>query len=280
MTQTTLETNAAHLRAVLVEMSWGDPSTPTIARYTTWTDDLVFDTHTFQGRPSMEVVLGANTGVIDDKPSTITAPRTLEPFSSLLPGFRHAPVTVRIWKADPRDVGGTARLKFIGKISKTAKNAGGKGTLVKVSVSSVKSDLSLRVISMPATPECQNRFGGRACRKDASSSIRTLVISAIRTPESTCITLAGSGSPATVLDNDIFEMGYVTVEGLSIPIKRSRENWTIDLFTTVPASWAGKTAKIVPGCNKTIARCRFWNNESRFNGLGAAIPAYNPLYEQ
>ena len=52
------------------------------------------------------------------------------------------------------------------------------------------------------------------------------------------------------------------------------------LVDAMPPSWDGATVVVLPGCDRRPDTCEnVHDNIKNFNGIGKAIPAYNPNFE-
>lgn len=296
MPETLLETSPASKYAVLVTLTWGDPGALHIARYTQWDeplnitipehvicgDTIAEETVTFASVPSLAVDMGEISGSIEDKPTKIEILATKEPFASMVLGFRHARVSVKIEHVDP-DHTSTLRTIFFGFVQTCTKNPGGRPGLIRATCGGVKAQLAQIRLGIPATSECQWQFGGFGCGVDRSTDTYTGTVTALGDPSDNAVTLLlpGVTVPATQLINVKYRRGQVRVDGLSIPIRVSHEDGRFELFSIPPPSWAGADCTLLPGCDKRYTTCKStWNNKEQFLGCGIAIPPRNPVFEQ
>ena len=281
--QTSLETSPASPYAVLVTMSYGDSDTPTIRRYARWTNDISISGQTFLSEPTLDVELGVQHGGTEDKPHKVTMSSKRDPFSNLILGFRHSKVHVVIEQLNPSDLS-TRRHLGEGDITLIVKNPNGRPGLARATVGTLKLRIADTRVGIQANSTCDNLFGNdptSPCRLDVSAWIRTGTVASVMTPDRNVITLTlpGVSTPATQLPNNRYRRSYIEVDGLRLAVKRSLENRSFELFS-IPAPYlVGRPAILHPGCDGRLETCRLWNNEQNFNGDGATIPKYNPVFE-
>ena len=276
-----LDIKPASSLAVLLTATYGDPASPTVRRYTSWTSNIILGSETFTSEPTLDVSLGRKDGSTEDNPTKVTISYQQEPFDRLVLPFRHSKVKIKIEQIDPFDVS-TRVVEYVGTVDIVRKNPNGRrGNLCEVQLFGVKYRLGKAVLSLPMNTRCDNRFGGRLCRVDASAWDRVGTVTSVGSPRanSVVLNLTGISDPATQLPNDRYENGAVVVQGLAIPIKRSLATGTFELAMVPPPWWEGEACKVFAGCNHKLTACRIWDNEINFNGRGCKIPARNPVFE-
>lgn len=257
---------------IFVEFKYGNPVSPTYLRLTDWTADTVFGSFTFTATPTMSIKGIEITGVLDDKPVQISLELVAGSLQDKLSnGSPHSPVYVTIWEriystegADP-----VLLVLFKGKIHRGMRNYMGQPSLVMLEAVGQKSRLDV-AMGVSANPECWLTFGGRGCGISVPTSTGTMTVISGK-----AVTITGlTGQP-----DRTWHRGYVERDGLRIDILDWLSGTGFTLMRRPPDSWLNQTVTVYAGCDKSIARCRYWGNESRFCGFGWATPAYNPLFE-
>lgn len=261
---------------VLVEFKYGDLSAPTYARYTDYNEDYVGG---FLATPNMSIKLPENSGTFEERPLDLEL--NLDAFTSVAgSGLAHSPIYVSVREITRALIGGpqaTDLQHYKGRVMSTIKNYQGRSNRVLLKCLCVKSRLTIPLAS-PANHHCVWTLFGRGCGLAIASYRVSGTITAIDGKEVTSVTPGvTTGHP-----DKYWHRGYISYDGLNIAI----QNWSLSnptklfLVKRPPASWIGPTLLFVPGCDKTVEKCRSpYNNESNFRGVGYAIPAYNPLLE-
>lgn len=255
----------------LVEFTYGLSSA---SRYTDYTDEIVFNGQTYLSQPAIEVKWPVNKGTFEEAPCKIALPN--DAFAlAIASGIAFSPAYVVVRELT-RDFIGPASSKvlipFRGRVTRTFKNFQGRDDKILFEALAIKSRLNFPV-SIPCNHHCAWTLFGRGCGLAGISNTGT--ITAINGKE---VTIAGLAPQA----GKYYQRGYVQRDGLRIPI----HNWdTADptkfyLSRFPPSTWLAALVGVVPGCDKTIETCRSrWANEANFGGIGYAIPAYHPVFE-
>lgn len=255
---------------LLAVLSWGTVS-PTTVRYCTLPDALVVPSlGTFVGEKNLDISLPVNHAGIEDRPGRMRGPSSLPPFSSLISGYPHPPVSVSIYSYNIDDQ--ILIQEFTGDLGTGKRSPGGKKGLFEFDLVGCKSRLVHLRVSMPANFECANIFAGHVCQVNMTGSILTGSISAVSTKDNR-ITVSSSG-----LDPQRYSRGTLNINGAKYLIKTVNNN-VITTYKQPNPNLVGQAYILFPGCRKRLQDCQFWNNVARFNGLGYAMPAKNPSYE-
>jgi hypothetical protein len=262
-------------------------------RFTNWGTTLDPTGENWISMPSMEVKWPKNTGTLSPGGCMITvvtdANSTIESVVNnlLSDGTPTAPVDVEIREViRPVVIGelATQLFPFKGQVLRAVRNAGGRSKRARFEVQNVKSRLDVP-LGLPCNHHCVWRFMGRGCSVQGGagsrgpqfiSERRVRTISSINGKELTLST-----DPA-ITGSKSFRYGYAQRNNIRISIQDwdSGDPTKIILRQQPPTSWSGQTVELVPGCDKTLSTCQSaWGNEDNFGGIGFAVPAYNPHYE-
>lgn len=256
----------------LVRFTYGNPTIE--VAYTDFTDELTFGGVTYQSKPAIEVKWPVNKGTFEDAPCKIAIPN--DDFTAQIAGITAFPeclVTVRELTRDfVGPVSSAALVPFRGRVTRAYKNYQGRNDKILLECLPIKSRLSFPA-GLPANHHCIWTLFGRGCGLTQVSHVGTAA-----SIDGKKLTITGLGAQT----GKFYHRGFVSKLGLRIGI----QNWdaadptAFYLVRQPPATWVGNTVTVVPGCDKTIETCRArWNNESRFAGIGYAIPAYHPVFE-
>jgi len=271
---------------LLVEFRYGDPLTPTYARYT----DNGQDTSGHASTEGLEVEVPDNIGTFGEKEARVTMP--LDAFSSdATSGLPHSPIFMKVTEITSGLFPGDAShqlVTFNGRVMRTVKNFEGANNSAAFFASPIKSQLDV-AMGLQCNHTCVWAMFRNGCgNKRAESSFRVLgQIAAIDGQEVTVspnAALTAPTSPGGNVDR-YWERGYLERDGLQIGIRI----WVLTdptifvLRRRPPNSWllAGASSiRFIPGCHKSIEDCRdVWDNEENFAGLGYGMLPYNPLFE-
>ena len=254
-------------------------STPTHRTYTDRSSDWTADDGLlYVSTPNIEVDLPDNDGGIGEKEVQIKM--RADAFTTrLASGIKHAPVQVVIREYTlPATGGPSAQLKttFVGRVSRTTKNADGQSGLVVIQALPFKARLNFPM-GIPCNHECENALGDAGCKVDMNADGRTQtgVLEAI---DGKIATISG----LTLKPDRFFHRGSVERDALNIMIQdwRSADPQTFVLVRRPPTEWLGNFVTVFSGCDKSKETCALrYNNEENFNGPGYAIPAYSPNFE-
>ena len=258
----TIDTAAVKHVAPLVIFAWGDAS---VARYIRWEEDVTANSVTFTAAPELDLSCDKQHGGVKDSPWSVSLkPRS--PLVNMVRIWPHAPVRVTIGEVDPFDVT-TYRELFYGTITRTKKKRG----LVTADVVGHKANFTFP-LGVIVDVTCSHIFGGPGCGVDVAAEQETGTIDAI------------AGNIVTIndvanLDSTRWHRGDARLDGLSIMIMSSTAT-TLKLSRPPPPEWNGAAVLLTPGCDKSLNICRgIWQNESRFLGLGIALPNFHPLID-
>jgi hypothetical protein len=262
---------------------------PVYHEYTNWSMDLPgLSSDGFASTPTMELDLPEMEGLLDEKDFSVILPSDsfLEELSSGLP---HEAVLMDIWEftlaSDPSQ-GGKELYLFRGQVLSTVRNKHGRNGMVELKGRLYKHVIDIP-LGMPANVHCIWTLGQAPCQA-LVSAIHGFTIASI-TGKKVVVTENIPGTLAGYADY-YFHRGFLRIQSGSgtegnyqIGIREWRVANPTTFYTVrqLPQRWVGKGVAIAGGCDKTIETCRTrWNQEENFCGLGYAIPAYNPNFEE
>lgn len=273
----------------LVKFAYGDAA-GTVERYTDWSADVSYDSATWTSKPQLAITFPANTGALDEKALVLEFPLDASAndlFEDLVSGEPFSPVYVTVIHGSlglPDDAGADEHLIacLSWRVVKATKNPTEKRGIVRLEAVSPKSQLKVP-LGVPANYHCAWTLFGTGCDLTRASYVDTGTLTAIDGTDEKKVTITGvSVSVPGGTPGKTFHRGYVEKDGIRVPIRdwSSGAPTTFFLARRPPAAWVGATVTVVPGCDKTIETCRNrWDNETRFAGLGYAIPDYHPVHE-
>lgn len=274
-----LHQSSATPYAPMLTFSWGVEN---VARYIRWTENVTLDGQEFVSAPELGVVFDKplNAGV-DDSPLTITIKGNRQPADTLALPYHHAPVRVIIEEVDPLRPD-TRREVFFGKVSSCESSLRSNTLFCKLTVEGIKARLT-HLLGLQALSTCIWPFGDEnnsPCKVTLADKRVTGTIDARYVDGNPVRILAAFSEDYPDYDNFRWAGGYVSVDGNKIKIRESRGSGVFDLRSAIPPSWVGEEAIFTPGCDKTVAACRYWENEHRFMGFGIGMPGANPVFSQ
>jgi len=257
----------AKTHTTFVFFAWGDA--PHESRYANWPRPVWIANKRFEPLPAMTVRYGRQHGGSRDVPVEVELPANTNPTAALLTGYPHANVQVIIGEAIPEDQS-TYRDLWFGIVRRAFRNYQGRAGVAMLEVWGIKSMINVR-LGIICNPTCSWTFGDKNCRIPVVSLIETGTVTAVNGNDIDVDGVSG--------DAGYFTRGVAEVDKLRIPVRKHNGGPRMTLALPAPPAWVGETIAMTPGCNKTIAGCRAWANESRFGGLGYNMPSYNPLFE-
>ncbi len=269
-------------------------ATGDVSRFTNWATTIDPGGENWVSTPTIDVTWPNNTGTLSANGCIIKAfteeNATMLALVDLLLGDGAPTPAVEVEIREvirPVTIGDTATvlIPFRGRLLRAVRNAGGKSKRVRFEVQSIKSRLDIP-LGLPCNHHCPWQFMGRGCSVQGGGGQRGPQLIVERRVRSV---LAINGKEITV-DSDpsltgskSFQFGFVERNGVRIGV----QDWDpldptkLVLRQQPPAEWATPSAvTLVPGCDKTLLACQDdWDNEENFGGIGFAIPAYNPHFE-
>jgi len=267
---------------LLVTFLYGDPASPSFARYTDRSEDWAGE---FISTPTLQIELPKNNGAFDDAVCNIKL--ASDDFNDrLTDGLPTSQCSVTVQEVTlPIVIGESATILtlFTGKVSSTIRNEGGRANARLIKAKSWKQFFKVRM-GMPADHQCPFMFGRIGCESGtvAGGGPNPLGASPSRTIsliEGHKVTLSAVLTPSFPTE---FNKGYIEKDGIKIDIREFDGAVAADVLYLTrqpPTYWLGEVVVVNPGCNKSIENCRLWNNEQNFGGVGYGIPAYNPNFE-
>lgn len=253
-------------------------------RYARWTENLTVNGHVFTSAPELSIQFdkAMNVGV-EDSPLTIQLRNNRPPIDRMSLPFPHSPVRVTVCEVDPMRIGDTFREVYFGKVTEVDSSTRGSHVISKVTVSGIKASLT-RIVGLQALSTCIWSFGQAnqsPCGFNVGPHIKVGEITAVGVDgQSVRINTNLAYDPYLDLSNMRWANGQVSVSGHHVKIRQSLEDGRFDLKSPVPLDWIGLPAIFSPGCGKTLANCRYWDNEARFMGLGLGMPGANPVFSR
>lgn len=268
----------------LVEFEYGDPSSPSYARFTNWPVDPGTFGNNWTPTTNMGVRLGPDTAAFSETPTVITLNTDNSFIDTLSKGEIQTTTRVKIWlvfigqesSIDPIAV-------FVGRVLKTLRNVQGQKGVVELECVNWKREVDYD-LGIPADLQCAWTFADPKTCKFIGDYTETGSITVI---DGTTVTITGladksAGSGALFESDRYWHRGFVESGGLRIPIREWNGNVSLTNFELArrpPASWRDNlplAVTVYGGCHKTYARCQEWEQEDRFMGAGFAMPAYDP----
>jgi hypothetical protein len=265
---------------LLVTFTYGDPADPDFAYYTNWSQDQGI----FTSMPTMKITVPKNVGIVEEAPCKIEMGS--DAFTDrLCDGSPHSEVKVQVEEVTRGLDGGPAALRlllFTGTIIGTIKASKGRSNNRSMTCRMEKNFYDVP-LGIPTEHHCVFVFNGFGCDSG------TIAGGGPTNPGSVSTTiLAIDGKKVTTTtappapSNVQYLRGFMRKDGVTIEIRdfdASVSGVTFYMVRKPPADWVGAAVTLQSGCHGTIDRCREWDNEQNFGGWGAAIPAYNPSFE-
>jgi hypothetical protein len=267
-----------------LELQYGDSGSPTYLRYTRWDSSVTIDSNSYTPARKIDVILPVDRGEATDTEATIVLEADSDALTTALAaGSPHSPILATVYQlVDSVDgMESTTLTLFKGRVVTTVANYRGERDVLALRVASFKHLLQTPM-GFQCNPQCLWVFAGTGCPVDGSGLGQTGTLTIVSRAQVTI-----SGVSATPYDTGLstdryWHRGYVERDGLRINIRewKNAEATTFHLARVPPASWAGQTVTVFPGCDKSLATCQDrWDAEEGFGGLGFAMPAYKPQFE-
>lgn len=264
---------------ILVQFFYGTGAA-TQSRYTD--SDLPFLGHTVE--PRMALNIPSNEGTFDKRELRIVLPT--DPFTTRASsGVPHSPIFVIVEEVTRGLFSGDQNAQktlYRGRCVRTIKNFQGRANKVAFFCLPQKSRLNVKM-GLPANHHCAWTLFKGGCGVIQSSFEITTDIDSVSGNEVTItdatVQAAASG------DDRYWKGGYMLKDGLRMAIRDfdgAVDDESFFMARPVPTDWIGGSGDIllVPGCDKTVEVCRSrYSAEEFFEGLGYAIPAYQPNIE-
>lgn len=235
--------------------------------------------------PRMAVTIPSNEGTFTKRELRIVLPTDV--FTSRVSsGVPHSPIFVIIEEVTQGLFTGdqnSQQILYRGRVVRTIRNFQGRKDKVAFFALPQKSRLDV-AMGLPATHHCAWTLFHGGCGVLQSSFDELVEIDSVDGQEATITTLAFTTPGGT--DARFWKRGYLEFEGLRLAIRDydgDTDTSKVFMARRVPDDWilAGASSILaVPGCDKTVETCRSrYNAEEFFMGLGFAIPAYQPNFQ-
>lgn len=255
-----------------------------IAAYTNRDSDDTFEGTDYESYTNIEIQLPENSGLLNASACVVTMPLLDGFLTEISGGARYPETRLEIVEVTKAEGGSTVYSRpFRGIVVNSKRNVKGKGH-VALGALPIKARLGVAQ-GLQCMHHCINRLGDGRCGVALNTPPNRIASASVAAIDGTKVTIT-SGQVSTGLDDRFYQRGYMVREGLEILIQIWRNESNGDrheffLARRPPSSWLGENVQIFVGCDKTIETCRAkFNNEEFFNGIGYAMPAYHPVYEQ
>lgn len=263
---------------VLFELTYGS----TVLRMCDTQEDLHLPLGDFTSVPTLKLTLPNYTGTVERAEIEAEfASKPFEGFSKAISSSRaHAEVYSRAWQWT-RDTGSDrVKLLYSGRVAVATRNPGGRQDVLKLTITTQKAETQ-RPMGIISDSHCQWTFGDpKTCTKDLAPITETGTIVSVNRNS---VNLTG----LTSHPDFYWSKGYIKSDDIIVPIKEWISGTTFLFTKLLPLEWEEtvigfgfKTVSVIPGCDKLVDTCvNTWNNASNFEGIGLAIPIYNPFFE-
>lgn len=250
-------------------------------RYT----DLDQDFLGHKTEPRMSLTIPSNEGTFVKRELRIMLPT--DTFTTRLSsGVPHSPIFVIVEEVTqglfPGDQNSQQTL-YRGRVVRSIKNFQGRKDKVAIFSLPQKSRLDV-AMGLPATHHCAWTLFHGGCGVVQATFDELGEIDSVDGQEATITTAAILALGAA--DARYWKRGYMEKDGLRVAIRDydgATDTSKFFMARRVPDDWilAGSfSILVVPGCDKTVETCRSrYAAEEFFMGLGFAIPAYQPNFE-
>lgn len=253
-----------------VTFSWEDGE----AKYTDWTSDLPGD---FTSTPSISIELPSNTVGLEQAAAKIALPS--DEFTTWLTDGHAKPIVYVLVEeviSHPDGVyASTLLIPFNGIVKLATRNYSRRSNVTRIEAVLDKHRLDTP-LGVPCTHQCPWVLYGAGCALNPVLYRTPLIVTDI------------SGRDLTVhadpsKDDNWFTRGTAIAAGVSLTIRewRAATPTTFTMMRRPPLEWVGQSVSFYAGCDKTKEMCvSKFNNGRKWGGIGAGIPAFNPLYEE
>ncbi len=288
MPDPSIHTDASQQQALLVTLSWGDPTYPSayplaspeggVARLTDWAAGVRVGGLVYTPLEAIRVEGIETDGGAEDRPFRLTMPSSIEPFASIARSRPTIECAIALCNPDAPTGDGSEEIAR-GVLESWINAPRGRAGVVEATFAGVKSLLT-KLTGVDASPTCSWSLGDAQCGVDLSAYTFRGVATAVAGRTITAPVLNTTPTVGSVtLPAGWARWGRARRGGLSIPII-DHSGSVATLRWEPPSLWAGALVDFVAGCDKSIEVCRArFANEQRFGGFGSAIPAYQPLVQ-
>lgn len=274
--------------------------TPDVLLLTNHLDGVTIDADDYTPLQALEFTFPKLTGGLQEDETKIELP--VGYLDTELHTGPHARVAVLIYEFVDGDSGDEQVVAFRGEIFRVVANPQDHDGTIALTCYGPKKMLEMSQTCVPASDKCVFKLFGPGCfivHTDTGPPLATTedasegptVETEIEAAEITLI----DGQYVTVEVAEktgrgrLWEDGYLEFRGLRLkimewddadqtPLGGGLVTTTFRLVKKPPTSWTAAILRAVPGCNKSIEKCReSYDNEKQFNGVGYASLAYNPM---
>ena len=231
--------------------------------------------------PTLDIEMPELAGDFADRSCRIRVADAYGEFRAMLSGRAFGVMTCKVREVSFSPLNLTNSTELIiweGQVESGTISPEGVPGVVELNLAACGGTLEAEAGTM-LSERCDNRFGDlKTCTVDLEALKETGTITAITR---TALTVTGLTAPRA----NYWHGGYVILDGARIRIR----SWTSDAPDTFrlnefpPQSIVDQilpiTATFYPGCDLSLANCRFYNNEDNFNAIGLTMPERNPLFE-
>lgn len=274
--------------AVLLTLEWGDPDWPGgyagkdpeggVVRFTSWGEPITIAGQIFTPMQAIAVEmrdLDGGADEPDDGMFVLRVARSAEPFTSTIDQqivlravIEHYDVDSGVREPIARGTSGPSERPL-------GSTPAGSG-VVELKFVGLRSRLRV-ALGIRCDASCNHTFGDAECGVDLSGvqfqdRITSISGRVVRSPILNTLPIGSTGT----MPSAWARFGRVERGGLVIPIIDHVDDAATLRFEP-PPSWLDQFVLFTAGCNKSVARCRDFNNESRFGGFGVGMPAYSPI---
>lgn len=259
---------------------------------TNWDSDYSLGGIDYESVPAMTIQLPENDGIFSQGQLSVQMPldQDINDFTNRFTNSQpHAPTRVTVTEViEPGAENPLASINintvFKGEAIEGKRNVGGQRGIVSFQALPLKSILRTISLGLPCNHQCIHNLGDLGCKVDLTISNRRL-FPTIASIDGSVVTVNNNGAIPTGLDNRFFQRGFMTFEGLNVTIhdwfnEIAGDRLEFFMMRRPPDNWVGGVATLFSGCDKSDEVClNRYNNRENFDGIGYAVPAYHPQYE-
>ncbi len=264
--------NPSLLLCPCLEVTWHDQT----RRYVRSDSAVSCDGNVYASLPAIDFESIEYRGGTEPEEVQFTCSSLAEPFG-LMARETHARVTVRIGELDLSSLSDPPNWMVRGTVDKTTLNSKGKSGTVLVSVETSKGSIKGLSLGIKATDRCPLFFGSDTC--GAVPATVTATVATVSGSQITFVSLPNDSQKGAWTAGR-YHRGRVERDGIRILIRKHHVGAKkLTLANLIPPSWVGQVVTVMEGCDKSTDACVAHGRQSRFLGIGGAMPDYNPIIE-